>query len=140
MARDEKLEMLRRIPLFSGFSRSQLQRLAALADEVNVPAGKVLMRQGEFGSEMMLLITGHAVVDRDGARIDTLHAGDFFGEIAIIQEGERTATVTAEGPARLLVVTHRDFHSIMEEFPEVAVQVMATLANRIRTLEPRAAH
>ena len=140
MARDEKLEMLRRIPLFSAFGGRQLTRLGELADEVSVPADKVLMRQGEIGHDMMVLISGTVIVERDGERISTLGAGDFFGEIALVDEGTRTATVTTDGPARLIVIGHREFHSMMEEFPEIAGQVMHVLADRIRALEPNAAH
>ena len=140
MARDEKLDLLHRIPLFSGFDRHRLERLGQLADEVDVPAGKVLMRQGDTGSDMMVIVTGSVAVDRDGNRLNTLGAGDFFGEIALVDNGPRTATVTAEEPSRLLVIAHRDFHAMMDEFPEVADQVMNALANRVRHLEPDAPH
>jgi CRP-like cAMP-binding protein len=136
VARDEKLDLLHRIPLFSGFDRRRLERLGMLADEVDVPAGKVLMRQGDIGTDMMVLVRGSVAVDRDGSRINTLGPGDFFGEIALVDGGPRTATVTAEDPSTLLVITHRDFHSMMDEFPEVAGQVMNALANRVRTLDP----
>ena len=140
MARDEKQALLRRIPLFSNFGGRQLERLGSLADEVDVPDGKVLMRQGEIGNDMMILVSGQVAVERDDVRVNTLGPGDFFGEIALVDEGPRTATVTTEGPGRLLVIGHRDFHSMMEEFPEVADQVMRALANRLRTLEPDAVH
>ena len=140
MARDEKLDLLHRIPLFSGFDRRRLERLGMLADEVDVPAGKVLMRQGETGMDMMVIVDGSVSVERDGNRLNTLGPGDFFGEIALVDGGPRTATVTAEGPTRLLVITHRDFHSMMDEFPEVADQVMNALANRVRHLEPDSPH
>ena len=140
MARDEKLDLLQRIPLFAGLNRHQLERLGMLADEVDVPAGKVLMRQGDSGSDMMVLVRGSVAVDRDGERLNTLGPGDFFGEIALVDGGPRTATITAEEPATLLVVTHRDFHSMMEEFPEIADQVLNALANRVRRLEPDAPH
>ncbi len=140
MARDEKLELLRRIPLFSQFTGKQLERLGMLADEVDVPAGKVLMRQGEAGSDMMIIVRGSASVERDGERLNTLGSGDFFGEIALIDGGPRTATVAALEATTLLVIAHREFHSLMEEFPEVAAQVLNTLAHRVRRLEPEAAH
>jgi CRP-like cAMP-binding protein len=136
VARDEKLDLLHRIPLFSGFDRPKLVRLGMLADEVDVPTDKVLMRQGESGTEMMVLVSGRVRVERDGQRLNTLGAGDFFGEIALIDGGPRTATVTSEEPSRLLVITHREFHALMDEFPEVAVQVLNALAHRIRRLEP----
>jgi CRP/FNR family cyclic AMP-dependent transcriptional regulator len=140
VARDEKLDLLSRIPLFSGLDQRRLQRVGMLADEVDVPAGKRLMRQGESGSEMMVIISGSVAVERDGQRLNTLGAGDFFGEIALLDGGPRTATVTAEEPSRLLVVTHREFHSLLDEFPEVAGQVLTALAHRIRRLEPDVPH
>jgi CRP/FNR family transcriptional regulator, cyclic AMP receptor protein len=140
VARDEKLDLLHRIPLFSTFDQRRLERLGMLADEVDVPAGKVLMRQGETGSDMMVIVDGSVSVERDGNRLNTLGPGDFFGEIALVDGGPRTATVTAEAPTRLLVITHRDFHSMMDEFPEIADQVMNALANRVRHLEPDAPH
>jgi protein phosphatase len=140
VARDEKLDLLQRIPIFSGFDRRRMERLGMLADEVMVPAGKVLMRQGDSGSDMMVLVRGSVSVARDGARINTLGPGDFFGEIALVDGGPRTATVSAEEPSTLLVITHRDFHSMMDEFPEVAGQVMNALANRVRTLDPDTPH
>jgi CRP-like cAMP-binding protein len=140
VARDEKLDLLHRIPLFSSFDHRRLERLGMLADEVDVPAGKVLMRQGETGTDMMVVASGSVSVERDGNRLNTLGPGDFFGEIALVDGGARTATVTAEEPTRLLVITHRDFHSMMDEFPEVADQVMNALANRVRRLEPDVPH
>ncbi len=140
MARDEKLDLLHRIPLFSGFDNRRLERLGMLADEVDVPAGKILMRQGDTGTDMMVIVSGSVSVERDGNRLNTLGSGDFFGEIALIDNGPRTATVTTEEPTRLLVLAHRDFHSMMDEFPEVADQVMNALANRVRHLEPDAPH
>jgi CRP-like cAMP-binding protein len=140
VARDEKLDLLHRIPLFSGFDRRKLERLGMLADEVDVGADKVLMRQGETGSEMMVIVSGRVAVERDGQRLNTLGAGDFFGEIALVDGGPRTATVTTEEPTRVLVITHREFHALMEEFPEVAAQVLNALAHRIRRLEPDTPH
>jgi CRP-like cAMP-binding protein len=111
-----------------------------LADGVDVPAGKVLMRQGDTGVDMMIIVSGSVSVERDGNRLNTLGPGDFFGEIALLDGGPRTATVTSEEPTRLLVITHRDFHSMMDEFPEVADQVLNALANRVRRLEPDVPH
>ena len=136
MARDEKLDLLHTIPLFARFDRKHLERLGMLTEEVDVPAGKVLIRQGELGDDLMIIVSGAVSVERDGTEVNSLGVGEFFGEIAVIDRGPRTATVTSETPCRLLVVNHRDFHSLMEEFPEIATQVLATLAQRLRTLEP----
>lgn len=135
MARDEKLDLLHSIPLFARFDRHHLERLGMLTEEVDVPAGKVLIRQGDLGDDLMILVSGRVGVERDGARVNELGPGDFFGEIALIDHGPRTATVTAELPSRLLVVNHRDFHALMEEFPEVAATVLLCLADRLRSLD-----
>ena len=140
MARDEKLDLLHGIPLFSRLDRHHLERLGMLTEEVDVPAGKVLIRQGDSGDDLMVIASGQVGVERDGARINQLGPGDFFGEIALIERGPRTATVTAEAPTTVLVVNHRDFHALMEEFPDVASQVLLTLAHRVRLLEPSAIH
>jgi len=140
VARDEKLDLLHRIPLFNGLDRHQVERLGQLAEEVDVPAGKVLIRQGDVGGDLMVLATGTVAVDRDGSRINTLGPGDFFGEIALIDGGARTATITTEQPCRLVVLGHREFHAAMDEFPAVASQILATLAHRIRTLDEHAGH
>lgn len=140
MARDEKLELLHAIPLFARFDRHHLERLGMLTDEVDVPAGKVLIRQGDSGDDLMVIVSGQVGVDRDGERVNQLGPGDFFGEIALIERGPRTATVTAEEPTRLLVVSHRDFHALMEEFPDVAAQVLLALAHRVRQIESSTIH
>ena len=136
MARDEKLDLLHRIPLFGGLNRHGIERLGQLAEEVDVPAGKVLMSQGEDGGDLMVIVRGQVRIERDGARLNTLGAGDFFGEIALVVGGPRTATATTEEPSTLLVINHRDFHSMVEEFPEVAVQLLNALGHRVRRLEP----
>jgi CRP/FNR family cyclic AMP-dependent transcriptional regulator len=140
VARDEKLDLLHSIPLFARFDRHHLERLGMLTEEVDVPAGKVLIRQGEVGDDLMVLVTGKVGVERDGARINELGPGDFFGEIALIDHGPRTATVTAESPSRLLVVNHRDFHALMDEFPAVAATVLLCLADRLRSLDRSSVH
>jgi CRP/FNR family transcriptional regulator, cyclic AMP receptor protein len=136
VARDKKFELLRSVPLFARFDRHHLERLGMLTEEIDVQAGKLLIRQGDAGDDLMIIVSGQVGVERNGARINQLGPGDFFGEIALIERGPRTATCTAEAPTRLLVVNHRDFHSLMEEFPEIATQVLLTLAQRVRTLEP----
>jgi len=100
----------------------------------------VLMRQGEAGHEMFVIIRGRAEIERDGRVIAERGNGDIVGEIALVDKGPRTATVTLTEPSQLLVVGHRDFHALMEEMPTVRTQVLETLARRVRRLEPDAAH
>ena len=138
--RDEKLELLQTIPLFRGLSRRQIERLGQLTDEIDLPGGRVLMRQGDRGEELFIIVEGSVRVERDGREIALRRAGDILGEIALVDHGPRTATVTTDGPARLLVVGHRAFDSLMEEFPDLQLKVLRTLAERVRSSEPDAAH
>ena len=140
MATDEKLEKLRRVPLFAGLGRRELERLGMLTDEVDLPAGRVVMRQGDRGEELFILMRGTARVERDGRDPVTLGADDFFGEIALVDGGPRTATVTLSEDSELLVLGRRQFQQVMEEFPHVREQILEVLAQRVRLGEPDALH
>ena len=140
MPRDEKLELLKSIPLFAGFGRRELERLGQLTDLVDLPEGRVLMRQGESGSEAFIIMEGNARIERDGRRLSDRSKGDVLGEIAILDEGHRTATVTLTSPSRLLVLGHREFHALMDEMPTVRLSVLSELARRVRNLEPDGGH
>jgi CRP/FNR family cyclic AMP-dependent transcriptional regulator len=135
---DEKLELLRRAPLLAGLGRKEIEEVGRLAEEIDVPAGQVLMRQGESGSEFFVVVDGTVSIARGGTTIRTMESGDFFGEIALLAEGPRTATATTDVPAKLLVLGHREFHSLMDRFPAIRTCVLEALAKRIRVLEPDA--
>ena len=138
MARDEKLEHLRRVPLFARLNDRQLERLGQLADEVEVGLDEVLTEKGRIGHEFFVVMDGHVSV-YDGKRpIAQLHRGDFFGEIALLDGRPRTATVKADGLTRLLVIGHREFHALMDEFPEVRTAVLEAVAERLRRFEDSA--
>ena len=140
MARDEKLDLLRRIPLFSGLGNREIERLGQLTDEIDLPAGRVLMRQGDSGSELFVIVSGGATVERDGEALSPCSAGDILGEIALIDGGPRSATVTLSEPSRLLVLTRSAFLSLMDEFPSVRGTVLETLAQRVRGLDRTSYH
>ncbi len=132
MAMSERLELLRSVPLFTGLGRREIERVGELADEIDVPDGQVLTRQGEPGHEFFVVLSGHVAVARDGQRLARLGPGQFLGEIALIDGRPRTATATADGPARLLVLSHREFDSLLDEFPTITRQVVRALVERIR--------
>ncbi len=139
MSSDKKLDLLHTIPLFARLGSSDLMRLGQLADEVDVPAGRVLMREGDPGTQMFVVESGRALVQRDGKTLHELGPGDWFGEMALLSEGPRNATVTATESSRLFVVGHRDFHALMDEIPSVRNSVLDCVADRLRTLEAGAA-
>jgi len=123
--------MLATVPLFSGCSKKELRTIATLADEIDLRQGKVLTRQGAPGREFFVLLEGTVEVVRDGERIDTLGEGDFFGELALISNIPRTATVTATAPIRALVVFGRDFRRLLEEDAGIARKVLEAMAERM---------
>jgi CRP/FNR family transcriptional regulator, cyclic AMP receptor protein len=140
MARDQKLELLRKVPLFAGLSKRELQRIGELADEVDLPSGRVLMRQGESGSEMLIVIDGSARIERDGEVIAERGGGEVLGEIALLDGGPRTATVTLTRDSRLLVLGRREFQAAMDELPDVRLRVLEAVAHRLRTLDASSVH
>lgn len=138
MAQDVKLDRLRQVPLFSGLDRKHIELLGQIADEVDVPDGRALTRQGHSGSEFFVVEDGHVTIDRDGKRLATLGPGDFLGEIALIDGQPRTATATAQGATRLIVIGRRGFHTLMDQYPTVRDAVMEALCRRVRDNEPSA--
>jgi CRP-like cAMP-binding protein len=135
-----KADLLGHVPLFAGCKRSALEEISQLADEVDVPDGYTLIREGTFGEQFFLIVDGRVRIERGGKSIRTLGAGDFLGEIALIDKGRTTATAVTEGPARLFVLGHREFNTLLDRSPTIRTEVMTSLANRVRHLEPDATH
>jgi CRP-like cAMP-binding protein len=135
MARDEKLEHLRTVPLFAHMGRRELERLGQLTDEIEVGLDRVLAEQGEIGHEFFFVLDGRLMVLDGHTPIATMGPGDFFGEIALLDGRPRTATVRAEGITRLLVIGHREFHALMDEFPLIRRAVLEAVAERLRRTE-----
>lgn len=102
-----------------------------IADEIDLAAGKEMTRQGAPGREFFVILEGTADVVRDGENVNSLGSGDFFGEIALISEEPRTATVVATSPVRALVVTARSFRRLMDDSPEVSASVTEAMQDRI---------
>ena len=129
--KDKKVELLSRVPLFSGCSKKELRQIARIADEIDLSQGKVLTRQGAPGREFFVLLEGKVDVVRDGKKISELGAGEFFGELALVSNIPRTATVTTTSPVRALVVVDRDFRRLLKDDVSVAVKVLETMAKRM---------
>lgn len=135
--RDAKLELLGNVRLFSTCNKRELARIAALVDEVEAPKGKVLVRQGDTGEECFVIAEGQAKATMRGRGSAVLRPGSFFGEMALLDQGPRSATVTAETDMHLLVLGSRQFSALINEVPTVAVRIMQGLAERLRAAEPR---
>ncbi|MBA2297062.1 MAG: cyclic nucleotide-binding domain-containing protein [Actinobacteria bacterium] len=130
LRKDAKIELMRQVPLFAGCSKRELAEIAQLADELDLPSGRELIRQGERGREFFVLADGTVEVSRDGES-SALGAGDFFGEIALVSDVPRTATVTSTSPVRLLVITDRAFRNVLERSPGIQLKVLDALARRL---------
>ena len=131
LGHNQKVDLIRRVPLFSRLSKTELRDLAMLADEIDLRDGKELTRQGAQGREFFVLLEGTADVRKNGRKINTLGPGDFFGEIALVSREPRTATVTATSPVRTLVITDRSFRRLLDESPQVKTKVMEAMAKRL---------
>jgi CRP-like cAMP-binding protein len=129
-----KVDLIGRVPLFAECSKAELGRVAAVADELSLGVGAVLMREGERGREFVVIVEGRARVDRGGEPVATLGAGDFAGEIALVANVPRTASVIAETPLRVLVLSDRSFQTVIRETPSIAVKVLAVLGERVHEL------
>jgi CRP-like cAMP-binding protein len=136
---DSKLEMLRNVSLFGTMSAKELAAVEQLADTVDVPAGRVLMRQDASGGEMFIIASGGVLVERDGQELARMGPGDVVGEMALLSEAPRSATVTTTEPTTLFVLAHREFHSLMDQSAEVRRCVFDAMAKRIRTHEEMSA-
>jgi CRP/FNR family transcriptional regulator, cyclic AMP receptor protein len=132
MRNDAKIERLAGIPLFSGAKRRELDRISQLCTEVKVPAGRVLCHEGETGQEFFVIEAGTVSVTIGGQQVATLDAGGFFGELALLDGGPRTATVTAQTEVTVLVLDRREFTALLEEDPIVAVRLLPAIGARLR--------
>jgi CRP/FNR family cyclic AMP-dependent transcriptional regulator len=131
LRKNAKVELIKRVPLFSECSRRDLAEIAGIADEIDLREGKDLTREGGPGREFFILIDGDADVKKGSRRVNRLGPGDFFGEIALVAQRPRTATVTATSPIRALVITDRSFRMLLEHQPAIQGKVMSALAARL---------
>jgi CRP-like cAMP-binding protein len=125
------VKLLGRVPLFAGCDRRDLVEIARIADEVDLRPGRALIQEGTTDGEFFILIEGSADVVRDNRKIDTVGGGDFVGEMALVTDHPRNATVTATSPVRALVVKKSDFRRLVAENPLVAFKVMNAIAERV---------
>jgi len=130
--RPDRIDWLRKVPLFSGLSGRDLDLIARQTDVVKADGGKVLTRQGALGEEFLLIVEGSARVERDGNPIARLEAGDFFGEMSLMDGKPRSATVIAETPVTLLVVDSRSFRSLLDGVAGLRRKISVTLCERLR--------
>jgi len=131
LGRNQKTDLIHKVPLFARCSRAELKEIAMLADEIDLHEGKEMTREGEPGREFFVLLEGTADVKKKSRKVNALGPGDFFGEIALVSREPRTATVIATSPVRALVITDRSFRRLLDDSPQVQTKVMEAMAQRL---------
>jgi CRP/FNR family cyclic AMP-dependent transcriptional regulator len=129
---DSKTEALKRVPLFSRCTRKELEFIASRTDEVTVPAGRTLITQRAPADSFFVLLDGEVEVKVDGKKRAALKAGDFFGEISMLDRGEGTATIVTKTPARLMVMSHAQFRDAIKTSDSLLVKVLSVMGDRLR--------
>ncbi len=130
-SQDTKVEALKRAPLFEGLSKKELAQLARVSEDLEVPAGDVLCKEGDTGREFFVIVEGETEITAKGKKLADRGGGDFVGEIALLEDTSRTATVTAKTPLRVFVLTREDFRWLVRQNPKVEQKVMQALARRV---------
>ena len=132
------VEVLQRVPLFADLDQPQLQQVAELFKERRFPQGETVMKEGLGGATFFVIVSGEATVTAGGTELARLKAGDYFGEIALIDEGARTATVTAATELECYGLTLWEFGPLVRENGEIGWKLLQTLAARYRDVAQNA--
>jgi CRP-like cAMP-binding protein len=133
-----KNEYLARIPMFQACSQRELATIARAATVIDIDEGKRLTVEGAIGKEFFLILEGKAEVTRKGRHLATLGPGEFFGELALLDNARRDATVTAETPMELLVVNQREFNTLLESSPALTRKLLVGMARRLHDIDSSA--
>ncbi|HSO95593.1 MAG TPA: cyclic nucleotide-binding domain-containing protein [Acidimicrobiia bacterium] len=128
-------DWLEKVPLFRGLSKKQLREISGLATRLSEPAGAVLTQEGKAGHEFIIVIEGEIEVRKGDRVVATRGAGDYVGEIALLDQRPRTATVIAKTPVVIEVIGQREFRTLLAGAPELSGDIMATMAQRLAELD-----
>ena len=131
----QKIELLKKVPMFSNLSQRHLREIGKHADQVKVEAGRVLAQQEKKGWEFIFIVDGKARVEKDGRIIRQLSEGDFFGEISLIDGEPRTATVISDTDMTLLVVNKTSFDHLLDKIPGLQRKILVSLCRYLRSAE-----
>ena len=130
-----KLDHLARVPLFDGCSRKELTSIAKAGDEIKMTEGTLIIDQGQMGREAFVVLDGQVTVKRGGRKITSLGPGGIVGELSLLDHGPRTATVVCDTDCTLFVIDQRHFRAVLEQYPSIAMKLLATLATNIRAMD-----
>lgn len=134
---DEYLSRLAAVPMFSACTKKDLALIRRLCDRCDYQAGEVLVKEGTRGHEFFVIMAGQAEVTRNGKRLATLAPGDYFGELAFLDPAPRNATVRALSPMEVLIISEREFATLLNDVPTIARKVMIGMARRLHEADTR---
>ncbi len=129
------VDHLRNVPLFQSLSQKDLEKIAKAGDEVTMPAGSLIIDQGQTGREAFVILSGTVGVKRNGKRMSTVGPGNIVGELSLLDHGPRTATVVCETDCTFLLLDQRRFLGVIEDVPAIAQKLLRSLASKIRDLD-----
>ena len=130
LRKNAKIDLLKHVPLFAECSKSELGAIAAIADEIGFAAGSTLIRQGERGREFIVVVEGDVEVRKNGRAVPIRGGSEFFGEMALLTEEPRNATVVAVTPVQALVIADRAFKRLVSDMPSIQGKLLSSLAAR----------
>ncbi len=140
MRKKSKIDVLKNVSLFSACTNKELGQIASLVDEIDIDEGRVLTKEGGPGREFFAIVEGQAKVTLRKKKLATLGPGQFFGEMSLLDQGPRSATVTAETPMTVYVLDVRSFSTMLDKHPAVARKILRGLAQRLREVEKAPTH
>ena len=130
-----QLENLKKVGLFAGCSKRELQHIAKAGDVITMTDGTTIVDQGQMGREAFVILKGDVIVRRGGRKITTLSTGEVVGELSLLDHGPRTASAICDGDCTLFVLDQRHFRQVLEEQPAISFKLLGTLAGHIRNLD-----
>lgn len=134
---DRKLDLLSGVKMFSSLNKKELGQVAKASDVISVPSGTAVVKEGDIGHEFFLIAKGSAVVRRKGRKVATLGPGAYFGEMALLDRGPRTATITTDEDSELVVIGQREFLGVLDQVPAVAYKLLVGMASRLREADSK---
>ncbi len=138
MPADSKLDLLAQVRMFSSLNKKELRQIARVAEQVKVSAGTEIVREGTPGHEFYLVVSGQAAVRRGGRKVATLGPGSYFGEMALLDRGPRSATVVADTDMELIILGQREFMGVLDDVPAVSHKLLVSMAARLRDADTKA--
>jgi CRP-like cAMP-binding protein len=135
--RDAYIDHLARVPLFSACSKDELRKLSHATTDIPIAEGQVLVREGERGMEFFIIVSGTAKITRKGRKVGEIGPGGFFGELALLIDADRNATVTALTPMEAIVLSRREFDAALAAAPRMTRKIMVGMATRLAEFDSK---